>query len=46
MGLDWMTLITFGLPIAWFIFRLEKHIANDSRVEQKLDEILREIYKK
>ena len=35
-----MMLAPVLLPVLWFIFRLEKHISNDSRVETKLDKII------
>ena len=40
---QFMTLLPILIPVAWFVFRLEKHIANDSRVEAKLDKILEEL---
>lgn len=35
-----ISLTPIGMGVAYFIFRLEHHISNDSKVDGKLDQIL------
>ena len=44
--MDYIALvISIAIPVLWFAFRLERHIANDGNVEDKLDKIYEELLK-